>query len=113
MGSRVLNYICWSAAILQARGIVSLGAGASSQGGKNGRARPASQPRQGRGATSADKRDRKPIKVEPGRRVGPGDTSGDVIDLSSDEDVVSAVRRCLAFDVVDFLTVLNTRNSPS
>ncbi|KAI1794488.1 hypothetical protein LXA43DRAFT_143506 [Ganoderma leucocontextum] len=75
------------AAILHARGIMPQRAGTSSRGGNNPKARPASQMKQGRGATSADKRERKPVKPEPNARSGLGDVSGDVIDLSSDEDV--------------------------
>ena len=90
-------------AILQAQGIVPSSA-------SQDRTRSASQRKLGQGATSAEKRDRKPVKAEPGLRSARGDVSGDIIDISSDdEDVVSPVGRWWIED----LTVLNSWLSPS
>ncbi|KAM5537627.1 hypothetical protein V8D89_008705 [Ganoderma adspersum] len=76
-------------AILQAQGIMPSSA---SQDGNSRRTRSASQRKLGQGVTSAEKRDRKPVKAEPGSRSGRGDVSGDVIDVSSDEDVPTVKR---------------------
>ena len=76
----------------------------TSQNENSSRTRFASQRKQGQGATSAEKRDPKPVKTEAGLRSGRRDISGDVIDISSDEDVVSA----LGSRRIDDLTVLNS-----
>ncbi|PIL23306.1 hypothetical protein GSI_14617 [Ganoderma sinense ZZ0214-1] len=78
-------------AILQAQGVMPSSA---SKGGKSPKTRSATRRKHGQTATSADKRDQKPIKPETGepRRSGRGDVSGDVIDLSSDDDVLTVKR---------------------
>lgn len=65
--------------------------GDTSSQDSNTRSRPARQPKQERVATSVERRDRKPVKTEPERKLGPEDVSRDVIDLLSDDDAVSAV----------------------